>query len=76
MALLAATSANVDCKRIMDELQAARTAQDVRDSLAAIPESDIKFCRQQADREAAAARARGENVPDGSTALPEGSKGR
>ena len=37
----------------------------------------MKACREKADREAREAQMRGDNpVPDGKTAMPEGSKGQ
>jgi hypothetical protein len=78
MALPATTTfADVACKMILQELKAGgRTPQDVMDTYLATP-SDIKACREKADREAQEARMRGGNsVPGRKTAMPEGSKGQ
>ena len=77
MALPATTTfADAACKMIMQELKEGRTPQDVMDTYLATPR-DMKACREKADHEAREARMRGDNaVPDGKTAMPEGSKGQ
>ena len=68
------TFADVARKMIMQELKEVRTPQDVVDTYLATPR-DMKACREKADHEAREARMRRDNaVPDGKTAMPDGSK--
>ena len=74
VAVPATTFAEVDCKEIMEELNAGRTPQGVMNGHR-IDENDLKVCQAEADREAWQERMRGnDSVPDGTgnaPALPE-----
>jgi hypothetical protein len=73
LALPAASFADADCDAIMLELKAGRTSQELI-NMYGLRDSDLRTCRQQADRDAWQARMRGDDsAPNGNTAEPEGS---